>query len=122
MSQMYEEPRASYGRYEGNQSYAQPQYEEPRQGVPVDDNLVEAIAQRVVQRIGQAPQGKLQAPQHQRPNAGQRLALAIVSLGVLIPLTAITLGIGGFTGFFGFGAVSVVILLINIVFNEPYRS
>lgn len=49
--------------------------------------------------------------------AGQRLALAIVSVAVLIPLTAITLGILQFEGLFALGIISVVILGINFVFS-----
>lgn len=74
------------------------------------DRLADAVARRL----------QAQTPLNVRPStalAGQRLALAIVSVAVLIPLTAIALGVLGFEGLFALGIVSVVILGINFVFN-----
>jgi hypothetical protein len=53
--------------------------------------------------------------------AGMRLALAIVSIVMLVPLTAITFGtLGG--GFFGgaliaLGLICLTIMIVNIAFN-----
>ncbi len=53
--------------------------------------------------------------------AGMRLALAIVSIVMLVPLTAITFGtLGG--GFFGgaliaLGLICLTIMVVNIAFN-----
>jgi len=58
------------------------------------------------------------------PSAGQRLALAIVSVCIFVPLAAITLGIS--TAFGGFGLIGGLIILtilaaailgINLAFN-----
>ncbi len=69
--------------------------------------------------------------QYQQPSqvlsAGQRLALAIVSVVMLVPMTAIILGTsiagsGGFLGLTGgliaLGLVCVTIMIINFVFNR----
>jgi hypothetical protein len=53
--------------------------------------------------------------------AGMRLALAIVSIVMLVPLTAITFGILG-GGFFGgaliaLGLICLTIMIVNIAFN-----
>lgn len=58
------------------------------------------------------------------PSAGQRLALAIVSVCIFVPLAAVTLGIS--TAFGGFGLIGGLIILtimscailgINLAFN-----
>src|SRR5260370_40787396 len=89
MQQMNSGEQSDYGRYEGNQGYAQPPYEQahgqPQAGATYDDNLVEALAQRVVQRMPQGSQGNLYRPQaHLIPR--QRLALGIDSAVMLVPL------------------------------------
>ena len=50
---------------------------------------------------------------------GQRLALAIVSLCLLIPLSAIILSAAGnfFAGLLGLGLVCLAVIIVNIVFN-----
>lgn len=61
--------------------------------------------------------------------AGQRLALAIVSVVMLVPLAAIVFGItlGGSGGFFslvaaliGIGLICATIMVINYVFNRGH--
>ncbi len=54
------------------------------------------------------------------PSAGQRLALAIVSVIILVPLLGIILGTASFTGFIALLALILVcltILGINLAFN-----
>jgi hypothetical protein len=53
-------------------------------------------------------------------SAGQRLALAIVSVCVLVPLAGIALGILKTEGLIALGIVGVVILGINAVFNQHH--
>ena len=116
---MREDP--GYGRYEGNQTYAPPpQY---NAGPQYDDEFVDGLAQRISQRMAQGPRGKIQpTPSTDRISAGMRLALAIVSITMLVPLSAILLaGVGGITGMLSFGAACFAILLINIVFNNPFH-
>ena len=56
--------------------------------------------------------------------AGMRLALAIVSLCLLVPISAIVLGISNGAGPFGFfgglitlGVICLTIMVVNIAFN-----
>lgn len=65
-------------------------------------------------------------PSSQSLSAGQRLALAIVSVVMLVPLsgiifgTAIGSGAGGFAllgGLIGLGLICLTIMVINFVFN-----
>ena len=117
---MSEDP--GYGRYEGNQTYAPPpQYSSGQQ---YDDEFVDGLAQRISQRMAQGPRGKIQpTPSSDRVSAGMRLALAIVSITMLVPLAAILLaGVGGITGLLSFGAACFVIFVINVVFNNPFRQ
>jgi hypothetical protein len=117
---MREDP--GYGRYEGNQTYAPPpQY---GAGPQYDDEFVDGLAQRISQRMAQGPRGKIQPnTSREGPSAGQRLALAIVSIVLLIPLASILLaGVGGITGLISFGAACFVIFLINAVFNNPFHQ
>src|SRR5256885_5565310 len=57
--------------------------------------------------------------------AGMRLALAIVSVAVLIPLSAIilgTMGSGIFSGgLIALGLVCLTIMIVNIAFNVSFR-
>jgi hypothetical protein len=122
-----EVPGAGYGAYEGNQSYAPPpppQYSQGPQSSAYDDEYVDSLAQRLSQRMAQGPRGKIQ-PQPQgtkdRVSAGMRLALAIVSIVMLIPLAAILIpGMQGVGGLIAFGAACVAIFLINAVFNDRH--
>jgi hypothetical protein len=69
------------------------------------------------------------------PSAGQRLALAIVSLGLLIPLSAVALGaavpladvtsawLGILVGMLAFLLVCAAVVGVNVVFNiDQLRS
>lgn len=70
-----------------------------------------------------------QAAPHYEPSAGQRLALAIVSLALMIPLSAIAIGIatplaeattgwaGILVGMLAFLLVCAAVVGVNVVFN-----
>jgi hypothetical protein len=91
------------GGYQGN-----PQY---------NDQLADAIAQRLRNEIRSGPR------QSSVVLSGQRLALAIVSIVMLVPLTAIILGTSAFAGWFTpflLIFLFIIILAINIIFN--YRN
>lgn len=91
------------GGYRGN-----PQY---------DDRLADAIAQRLRSEL------RSNSRQVTSTMSGQRLALAIVSIVMLVPLTAIILGTASMTGWFApflLGFLFIFILAINLVFN--YRN
>lgn len=128
MSQMdpgqpiHEVPGGNYGAYEGNQSYAPPpQYSQPGpQSSAYDDEYVDSLAQRLSQRMAQGPRGKIR-PAGGKVPAGMRLALAIVSVAVLVPLSAILMGgVGGLAGLISFGSACLAIFLINAVFNSEH--
>jgi F0F1-type ATP synthase assembly protein I len=115
MPQMHSsEEQYSYGQYEGN-----PSYTTQRQNDNYDDNFVEALAQRIAQRVPQGTQGKITDSRRNVVSAGQRLALAIVSVCMLVPLAGIlmTSGVGGLLGLAAFGIACAAIFLINAVFN-----
>jgi len=124
-----QEPSANYGRYEGNQaSYPPPQYETPYQapqGNIYDDDYVDGLAQRLSQRMAAGPASKIQAGpsgKHRTPD-GMRLALAIVSVSILVPLAAILLGaVGGSAGLIGFGVACFAIFLINGAFSGIFNN
>jgi hypothetical protein len=87
------------------------------------DQLADAIARRLQAQTPSNVQLPPAVQFHPNPisvvTAGMRLALAIVSVGALIPLAAITLAIlGPFAGLIGLGIVSVAILGINFLFNQ----
>ena len=117
MSQMQQNEEYGYGQYEGARQYddhpPQQQY-----GGTVDDNFVEAVAQRIVQRMPVGVQGKLSTTSN-KLSAGQRLALAIVSLCLLVPIGVVcfALGLPAFLGVVAFGIAAAAIVLVNAIFN-----
>src|SRR2546429_7333808 len=87
----YEQPSTTYGAYEGNRESTQQQYEAPYQQPPrggtIDDNLVEAMSQRIAQLMSQQSTGKVYEPRHQaRPPYRMQLALGIVAVFLVIAL------------------------------------
>ena len=99
----------------------------PHQAVPTYDmQYLEALAQRLMPRLMPEILYQLRTvePARERNRAfGMSLALAIVSIALLIPLTAIVLGIvstlgGGITAaLIGIGMIGLVLILINVLFN-----
>ncbi len=83
-----ERASSAYGRYEG-QGYTQQRPPYGPQSGPDDEDFVDSLAQRLSQHMAQGPAGKLQSGARQRISSGQRLALAIVSIVMLIPLAGI---------------------------------
>ncbi len=125
-----------YGGYTGSPQYDGPPVQQPYNTPPQDQNVppvyddafMDAFAQRLSQRMAQGPQGKVypQGTWKDRASAGQRLALAITSIVMLIPIggvvAAIVSAAGGFwiaiAGLLTFGIAAAVVLLINVVFNQ----
>lgn len=99
----------------------------PRPAVPIYDmQYIEALAQRLMPRLMPEilHQLRIVEPARQRNRAfGMSLALAIVSIVMLVPLAGIVLGTvstlgGGMTAaLVGFGVISLVMLLINGLFD-----
>jgi hypothetical protein len=86
-------------------------------GPQYNDQLAEAIAQRLRNEFRSGPR------QASVVLSGQRLALAIVSIVMLVPLTAIILSTSTFAGWFApllLIFLFIVILAINVIFN--YRN
>jgi hypothetical protein len=81
------------------------------------DQLADAIAQRLRYEFRSSMR------QGSGATAGQRLALAIVSIVMLVPLTAIILGTASFAGWvtpFALIFLFLAIVIINLAFN--YRN
>jgi hypothetical protein len=118
---IHEQPSTTYGVYEGNRGSSQQQYEAPHQQTPqggtLDDNFVEAVAQRIAQYTNQATTGKVHA-KGERLSADQRTAIAIVSIVLsilaIIPL-GIVLGQQGLGGLIALGIVCCTIFMVNAV-------
>lgn len=83
-------------------------------GPDYEDHLIESFMQKLHQRALAAPMPVVVPQRPRGASSGQRLALGIVSVGCLIPLSAIALSIGGFAAFL---VVGLVVLGINVAFN-----
>lgn len=94
------------------------QYDDGYKGNPqYNDQLAEAIAQRLRYEFRSGMR------QGSAASSGQRLALAIVSIVMLVPLTAIILGTSVFAGWFTplvLIFLFLAITVINLAFN--YRT
>ena len=98
-----------------------------QQAVPeYNDQYIEVLAQRLIPRLMPEILYHLRAvdPARERNRAfGMSLALAIVSIALLIPLAGIVLGIvstlgGGITAaLIGISVIGVIIVLLNVLFN-----
>ena len=129
MSQMepnqpiHEQSSATYGTYEGNRGPFQQQHEVPYQQSTLDDNFVEAVAQRIAQYTNRATTDKVHE-KSERLSAGQRTALAIISIIfsvlALIPL-GLVLGQQGTGGLIALGIICCTIFLINAVVHDGLR-
>ncbi len=121
---IYEQPKITYGTYEGTRGSAQQQYETPSQQPPLggtfDDNFVEVVSQRLSQLMFQQSTSKAYTHTSQdRPPHGMQLALGIISVIIVIPLAAICLaGMGGLGGLIGFLIGCSAIVWINLVFKR----
>jgi hypothetical protein len=92
-----------------------------------NEQFIETLARRLMPRLMPEILYNLRVmdPARARNRAfGMSLALAIVSLALLIPLTAIVLGIvttlgGGITAaLIGIATIGLVMVLINVLFNN----
>ena len=92
-----------------------PEYDGGYKGNPQNnDQLADAIAQRLRYEF------RKDIRHGSETLSGQRLALAIVSMVMLIPLTAIILGTSVFAGWFAALVLIflfIAIIAINVVFN-----
>jgi hypothetical protein len=121
---IHEQPSAAYGAYEGTRESYHQQYETKYQQPTLDDNFVEAVAQRIAQHMHQDTTGKVRE-KGDRLSPEQRTGIAIVSiifsLLPLIPL-GIVLGQRGFDGLIALGVVCLTIFLVNAVIHSMLSS
>jgi hypothetical protein len=101
---------SSYANPSGGSAYNEGYRSNPQ----YNDQLADAIAQRLRygSRTGMQPATV--------PTAGQRLALAIVSVVMLVPLVAIILGTTSYGGWItpiALLLVSLAIIVVNLAFN-----
>ena len=96
-------------------------YQQPSPDGVIDDNFIEALAQRVAQHMAQQSQqsnGKVYG--HKRSSglpAGLRGAIAIVSVVVLVPIVIPLALLAGFWGLLAIGFCGLVILCVNAIAN-----
>jgi hypothetical protein len=79
-------------------------------GAELEPHVIDAFVERIERRIDERSGARTPADQWDR-NA--RLALAIVSLGVSIPLLGIAAGV---TGLAGVIVVCITLVLVNVIF------
>lgn len=91
----------------------------PEVGSIGDPQQVNQLADAIARQLqAQAPSTVQMSPFHQaQVSAGQRLALAIVSVVMLVGLAGICLGILGTVGLIALGIGGVIILGINVLYN-----
>lgn len=92
-------------------------------GPAYEDHLVESFVQKFSQQlIIQMQHQQPPTPPKDRPSAGQRLALAIVSLSLLFPMSIAIISIFRDTSFSAAFAVlcllTLTVLGINFIFNR----
>jgi hypothetical protein len=109
-----------------NRSDMQPPAAQRQGSSEYNEQFIATLAQRLMPRLMPEIllQLRVQDPARARNRAfGMSLALAIVSLALLIPLTALVLGVvttlgGGMTAaLIGISMICLVMLLINVLFN-----
>ena len=115
-----EQSSSTYGHYEEQQAHSQQEYdtsyERPSKGETVDDDFVEAVADRIVQRLRQGTAGKVYPEPRQLDKNLLRVALAIISLSLLVLFAFLfVIVVGGSTGWISFAIGSFVVFLIAVV-------
>ncbi|HCI79458.1 MAG TPA: hypothetical protein DHW02_07195 [Ktedonobacter sp.] len=121
-----------YGAYSGsqsNQSYQPPYYDGPQQGQGIpsspqndmyDDAFIDSLSLRLSQRMAQGSIGKVNVGTQKpaRATAGQRLALAIVSLGIFFVVTvSLVQSVSAILALIAIGLTALVCIAVNIIFN-----
>lgn len=115
-----EQSGSTYGQYEGNRDYTQQQYEEPQrppQGVTMDDDFIEAVAQRMARHLAaQGVSGKVHAPPQTYDKNVLRIILAVISMLMLVLLAfLLVIVVGGTAGWISFCAASFAVFVIAAV-------
>ncbi len=118
--QSQEQSSFSYGQYEEQQAYSQQQYDtsygRPSKGKTLDDDFVEAVSERIVQRLRQETAGKVYPQPQQFDKNILRIALALISMSILVLFAFLfVFVVGGSTGWISFAIGSFIIFLIAAV-------
>ena len=125
-----ESASSAYSGYTGAPGSTQQPYGQSAPGGAgglYDDNFVDDLADRIAQRTGSGNSrrgysGKIHLGSGGSLSAGQRLALAIISVVALIPLSGIifsfAFAVGAFGSIIGFGCACFVIFCINLSFRN----
>ena len=118
--QQQDQSSSSYGQYNEQQAYSQQQYDtsygRPSKGETLDDDFVDAVSERIVQRLRQETLGKVY-PQPQTFDKNiLRIALALISMAILVLFAFLfVFVVGGSTGWISFAIGSFIIFLIAVV-------
>lgn len=118
-AQMPQASQQEYQREPQAPPLAQPQ---AGYGYEYTDQYMEAMAQRLVPRMMTMLRNQALVP-----SPGQRLALAIVSIALMIPLIAIVssnaiLAMGLTAWLIVVGLICVTVMVVNIMFNRSFFS
>ena len=120
MMPQHEQSGSTYGRYEEQQAYAQQGHETPyrqtSKGEILDDDFVDAVSERIVQRLRQETAGKVYPQPQQFDKNILRMIMAVISMLILVLFAFLfVIVVGGSTGWISFAIGSFIILLIAAV-------
>ncbi len=115
MTPQHEQSSSTYGRYEEQQAYETP-YGQTSKGETLEDEFVEAVAERIVQRLRQETAGKVYPQPQQFGGNVQRFALALIAMVILVLFAFLfVIVVGGTTGWISFAIGSFILFLITVV-------
>ena len=117
MTPQHEQTDSTYGRYEEHQAYTQQRYEPPYEHTPkgetLDDDFVEAVSERIVQRLRQETAGKVYPQPKQLDKNILSMVIAAISMLMLVFFALLfVIVVGGSTGWISFAIASFVVCLI----------
>ncbi len=120
MTPQHEQSGSTYGRYEEQQAYAQQGHETPyrqtSKGERLDDDFVDAVSERIVQRLRQETAGKVYPQPQQFDKNILRMIMAVISMLILVLFAFLfVIVVGGSTGWISFAIGSFIIFLIAAV-------
>jgi hypothetical protein len=120
MTPQHEQSSSTYGRYEDQQTYAPQGYETPNRqsskGQTLDDDFVDAVSERIVQRLRQETAGKVYPQPQQFDKNILRVGLALISMAILVLFAFLfVFVVGGATGWISFAIGGFIIFLIAVV-------
>jgi Fe2+ transport system protein B len=126
MMSQHEQSSSTYGRYEEQQAYVQQGHETPyrqiSKGETVDDDFVDAVSERIVQRLRQETAGKVYPQPQQIDKNILRMVMAVISMLILVLFAFLfVIVVGGSTGWISFAIGSFIIFLIVAVVIDKVK-